>query len=386
MLSKQSSAIFRNSALVLTVSLAAYAQAPTLITQPIDESRLFTLAGNTRAEAIAANDQGRVPDNMPIEHILLQLQHSAQQEESVNTLIDQLHDPNSANYHHWLTASEFGLRFGLAQQDLSTVAGWLQSHGITVNSTYANGMLMDFSGTAGQIREAFHTEIHNLMVDGTPHIANMSDPQIPAALAPVIAGIVSLHNFWPHPMFNARANYTFTTNGITDFAVAPGDLATIYDLNPQFKAGTAGTGETVVVVEDSNLFTAADWTDFRKAFGLDRFTSGKLNTVHPAPAKGKNNCADPGVNGDSTEATLDAEYASAAAPNATISVATCADTATTFGGLIAIENMVYRRQRWTQRMRDGRACIAWDCGRNLPGLRQAIVADGRRRPAVQQGS
>ena len=66
MLSKQSSAIFRNSALVLTVSLAAYAQAPTLITQPIDESRLFTLAGNTRAEAIAANDQGRVPDNIPI--------------------------------------------------------------------------------------------------------------------------------------------------------------------------------------------------------------------------------------------------------------------------------------------------------------------------------
>jgi len=116
MLVKEVSAIFRNSALILTLSLAAYAQAPALITQPIDESRLFTLAGNTRAEAIAANDQGRVPDDMPIEHILLQLQHSAQQEESVNTLIDQLHDPNSANYHHWLTASEFGRRFGLAQQ------------------------------------------------------------------------------------------------------------------------------------------------------------------------------------------------------------------------------------------------------------------------------
>jgi subtilase family serine protease len=340
MLFKESSAILRHSALVLTLSLAAYAQAPPLITQPIDESRLFTLAGNTREEAIAANDQGRVPDDMPIEHILLQLQHSAPQEESVNTLIDQLHDPNSANYHHWLTASEFGRRFGLAQQDLTTVAGWLQSHGFTVNSTYANGMLMDFSGTAGQIQEAFHTEIHNLMVDGTPHIANMSDPQIPAALAPAIAGIVSLHNFWPHPMFTARANYTFTTMGITDFAVVPGDLATIYDLSPLFKAGTTGTGETVVVVEDSNLFKAADWTDFRKTFGLDRFTSGKLTTVHPEPSTGKNNCADPGVNGYSSEATLDAEYSSAVAPNATIAVATCADTATTFGGLIAIENMV----------------------------------------------
>jgi subtilase family serine protease len=340
MLVRKSNVIFRYSALAVTLSLGAYAQAPALITQPINESRLFTLAGNTRAEAIPANDQGRVPDNMPIEHILLQLQHSPQQEESVNTLIDQLHDPNSANYHHWLTASEFGQRFGLSQQDLSTVAGWLRSHGFTVNSTYANGMLMDFSGTAGQIREAFHTEIHNLMVNGAPHIANMSDPQIPAALAPAIAGIVSLHNFWPHAMVDTRANYTFTSNGFTDFAVVPGDLATIYDLNPLFKAGTTGTGETVVVVEDSNLFASADWTDFRKTFGLDRFTAGKLTTVHPAPATGKNNCANPGVNGDSIEATLDAEYASAAAPNATISVATCADTATTFGGLIAIVNMV----------------------------------------------
>jgi subtilase family serine protease len=338
MLSKERRTIFRASALVVTLSLATYAQAPAL-TQPIDESHLLTLAGNTRVEAIPPNDQGRVPDNMPVEHILLQLQHSAQQEESVNALIDELHDPNSANYHHWLTASEFGRRFGLAQQDLSTVAGWLQSHGFAVNATYANGMLMDFSGTAGQIREAFHTEIHNLVVDGTPHIANMSDPQIPAALAPAIVGIVSLHNFWPHPMFNARANYTFTTNGTTDFAVVPGDLAMIYNLNPLFKAGTTGTGETVVVVEDSNLFKAADWTNFRKTFGLDRFTSGKLTTVHPAPSTGKNNCADPGVNGDSSEATLDAEYASAVAPNAAILVATCADTAT-FGGLIAIENMV----------------------------------------------
>jgi len=338
MLSKERRTIFRASALVVTLSLATYAQAPAL-TQPIDESHLLTLAGNTRVEAIPPNDQGRVPDNMPVEHILLQLQHSAQQEESVNALIDELHDPNSANYHPWLTASEFGRRFGLAQQDLSTVAGWLQSHGFAVNATYANGMLMDFSGTAGQIREAFHTEIHNLVVDGTPHIANMSDPQIPAALAPAIVGIVSLHNFWPHPMFNARANYTFTTNGTTDFAVVPGDLAMIYNLNPLFKAGTTGTGETVVVVEDSNLFKAADWTNFRKTFGLDRFTSGKLTTVHPAPSTGKNNCADPGVNGDSSEATLDAEYASAVAPNAAILVATCADTAT-FGGLIAIENMV----------------------------------------------
>ena len=334
------SAILRNSAFVLAVSFAAYAQTPVLITQPINNNILFTLAGNTRPEANAANDQGPVPDNMPITHILLQLQHSAQQEQSVDNLIDQLHDPNSTNYHQWLTVSQFGQSFGLAQQDLTTIAGWLQSQGFTVNSVYPNGMLMDFSGTAGQIKTAFHTEIHNLMVDGTPHIANMSDPQIPAALARAIAGIVSLHNFWPHPMFSPRGDYTFTNgDGFTEYAVVPGDLATIYNLSPLFKAGTVGTSQTVVVVEDSNLYSTADWTNFRTTFGLSAYTGGKLTEVHPA-STGTNNCTSPGVNGDSIEAAVDAEYASAAAPNATIEVATCADTSTTFGGLIAIENLV----------------------------------------------
>ena len=61
---------------------------------------------------------------------------------------------------------QFGQSFGVAQQDLDAITQWLQSHGFTVNSIYPSRMLIDFSGTAGQIREAFHTEIHNLDVNG----------------------------------------------------------------------------------------------------------------------------------------------------------------------------------------------------------------------------
>ena len=78
-------------------------------------------------------------------------------------------------------------------------------------------MVIDFSGTAGQVREAFHTEIHHLDVNGIKHIANMSDPRIPAALAPAVVGIVSLHDFRPHPMRNARPDYS------------PGGLCGLYD-------------------------------------------------------------------------------------------------------------------------------------------------------------
>ncbi len=334
-------------AFVASFNFASYDQAavnagePTraLITQEIDESRTVTLKGNTRPEVNLMNDRGAVADDFQMEHMLLQLQRSPEQEQALKEFIDQLHTAGSPNFHRWLSAQEFGKRFGLAQEDLNTITTWVQSHGFQVNVVYPSGMLIDFSGSAGQVREAFRTEIHNFEVNGVQHIANMSDPQIPAALAAAVVGVVSLHDFMPRPMHMQRPNYTFTSGSYTYEAVVPPDLATIYNLNPLFGAGTSGQGQTIVVIEDTNLYTTADWTNFRSAFGLSGYTS-TLTPLHPAPASGTNNCSNPGVNGDDVEAIIDAEYASAAAPSAAIEVASCSDTNTTFGGLIALQNLL----------------------------------------------
>jgi len=246
-----------------------------LITSAVNENSRVTLAGNTRPEANAKNDRGRVSDDFALEHMLLQLQRPAEQEQALDQYIEELQVPSSANYHQWLTAEQFGERYGLAKADLSAITTWLQGHGFKVNVVYTSGMVIDFSGTAGMVRQAFQTEIHRLDVNGQSHIANMSDPRIPAALAPAIVGITSLHDFKPHTMYRSKANYTFTSDGETVQAVVPGDLATIYNLNPLFTAGTIGTGQTIVVVEDTN-FKAADWTTFRTTFGLTKYTGGKL--------------------------------------------------------------------------------------------------------------
>lgn len=328
-------------AFVLIFSAAIQAQdlrrAPALIHNSIDESKLVTLGGNTRPEVATAQDLGIVPDNFPLNHMLLQLQRAPQAEASVEQLIAELHDPKSPNFHHWVSAAEFGEKYGLARSDIDTITGWLQSHGFVINSIYPGGMVIDFSGTAGQVRDAFHTAIHNLNVNGVHHIANISDPRIPEALAPAVTGIVSLHDFRPHKMM--RPKYTFTYQGYPNWAVVPADLATIYDFNPLFSKGITGAGQTIAVIEDTNLYTSEDWITFRKTFGLAQYTSGSLVTEHPTPPSGANNCEDPGVNPDDVEAILDAEWASAAAPNAAIVVAACADT-TTFGLLIATQNLV----------------------------------------------
>jgi len=235
-----------------------------------------------------------------------------------------------------LTASEFGEKYGLADADIRTLTGWLESYGFVVNSVYPNGMLIDFSGNAGEVRLAFHTTIHNLEVNGVSHIANFSDPQIPEALTPAVAGITSLNDFRPHKM--SRPQYTYTYDRQAYEAMVPADLATIYDMNPLFTKGTTGSGQTVAVLEDSDLYNRADWVTFRSTFGLSQYTSGTLTTEHPEPTKGAANCTDPGVdiyNYDDDEATLDAEWASAAAPGAAIIVASCAE-----GPLTAMQNLV----------------------------------------------
>jgi subtilase family serine protease len=314
-----------------------------LIREAVDENKLITLAGNTRPEASAQNDSGAVADDLAIDHMILQLKRSPQEEQALAQFIDSLHDPKSPNFHQWLTAGEFGQNYGLAEPDLRTLTGWLESHGFVINSIYPSGMVIDFSGNAGQVRSAFHTQIHNLNVAGVHHIANFGDPRIPEALAPAVAGVVSMNDFRPHKMARpktTRPGYTYSFGGQTLQAVVPADLWTIYDFNPLFAKGITGTGQTIAVIEDSNLFNSRDWTTFRSSFGLSQYTSGSLTTTHPAPASGVTNCDSPGVNGDDFEAILDAEYSSAAAPGAAIVVAACADTAVTSGIYIAGVNLV----------------------------------------------
>ncbi len=320
------------------------------ITSAIDESRLAMLAGGTRPEATAKNDRGPVPENFRLEHMLLQLRRSPEQEHALDQYIEQLHDSKSPNFHHWLTAQEFGERYGLAQQDLATITGWLQSRGFAVNVVYPNSVLIDFSGTAAQVRNAFHTEIHYLDMKDARHIANMRDPQIPAALAPAIVGVVSLNDFRPRPALTASGlcdpSNPQPTQPSNCFSVVPADLATIYNFSPLFTRGISGQGQTIVVLEDSDVFSTADWTKFRSTLGLAGFSSGSFTQTNPAPPSGLSNCSDPGPTVDDGEAIVDAEWASAAAPSAAIQLASCASASLpgeafpTFGALIALQNLI----------------------------------------------
>jgi len=310
------------------------------ILKPIDETNLVRLEGDTHPLARPEYDRGPLADGLPMEHMLLQLKRSPQQEQALQKLIAELYNPLSPNYHKWLTSREFGRMFGPSRQDIETITKWLKSHGFQVNVVYTSGMLIDISGTAGLVHDAFHTEMHKYNIEGVEHIANASDPQIAAALAPVVEGFASLNDFMPRPAMQKRAARPEPQFDSFVLDVGPQDFATIYNLTPLWTASTpiTGQGQTIVVIEDTDM-DPADWSTFRSAFGLSSF-SGTLAQIHPAPPSGKDNCKDPLTNSDESEAALDAEWSGAVAPDAAIEVASCADTKTTFGGLIAAQNLL----------------------------------------------
>lgn len=327
------------------------------ITQEINESQRTVLHGNTHPLARPQFDRGAAPADLAMDRMLLVLKRSPAQEAAVEKLIAEQQDKSSPNYHKWLTPVEFGQQFCASDQDIAAITRWLESHGFAVNNVAHGRDLIEFSGTAGQVAEAFHAPIHNFVVNGEAHWANVNDPSIPKALESVVAGVNSLHNFYPKPMNHVnrppqrapgaasdgsvKSQVTFNNNNQTCgiaffsgannvvqcFGLGPTDFATIYNVLPLWNAGIDGTGETIAIVADSNINTA-DVSDFRSIFGLP--VNPPVVTV---------NGPDPGVqtNGNEVEAILDVEWSGAVAKNATINLVVSKDAATSGVNLSATD-------------------------------------------------
>jgi len=341
--------------LVWFASLASLAAAqqggvPARIAQPIDETKLTVLKGNTHPLAQPQSDRGPAPSNLPLNRMLLVLQRSPEQATTLDTLLTQQQDKSSPSYHTWLTPAQFGQQFGPADQDIQTITLWLESHGFRVNRVANGRVTIEFSGTAAQVKEAFHTEIHKYSVNGKDHWANSTDPQIPTALTPVVAGIASLHNFPRQPLYRfvgvfsrskqtghyqlagpvsaASALFTGGANcglaGSSCYGLAPYDFATIYNVLPLWNATSPidGTGQTIAIVSQSDIYPQ-DFSDFRSDFGLPAAT---LNIIYDGPNPGKL-----AFQGDELESDLDVEWSGAVAKGATIDLVVSASTTSSAG-------------------------------------------------------
>lgn len=308
---------------------------PARVVETVDDTKTVTLSGNVHPFARAAFDQGALPDSQPMTRMLLLLERSSAQEQSLKQLIDAQQTKNSGNYHAWLTPEQFGQQFGPADSDVQAVTDWLTRSGFQIANVAKGKGVIEFSGNVGQVRTAFHTQIHKFVVNGEEHFANVSDPAIPEALAPVVAGVAALHNFQKYPSIVKSGTYRrykgsnqlqplFTFGNPALYAIGPGDFAKIYNI----PSGATGAGQSIAVIAQTNINTQ-DVVDFRTMFGLSN-ASGYVCTAPATPAGCQFtvvlNGPDPGIVGpgtptdDEIESDLDSQWAGAVAPGANINL------------------------------------------------------------------
>jgi subtilase family serine protease len=321
------------------------------ISGAIGSDQMVTMTGHIPRNARPEYDQGPVDSSFQLSQVTLLTLPSPSQQKDLNRLLSELQDPSSGNYHKWLTPEQYANRFGLSANDVQKISTWLKSQGLNVISVARSRNWIVFSGTASQIGSAFRTEIHHYNVNGEMHFANATAPSIPAAMAGIATGIRGLDDFHPRPMSiqrvpqvqNARPNFFDNHFSRPDF-LAPGDIATIYDLKPLYSAGIDGTGQKLVVVGQTDIFLA-DINDFRTGFGLSPIscTTSSSNVI---TACDSNNFkyvldgADPGLSthGDITESDLDLEWSGATARGAQIIFVNSTDVFTSF--YFAIDNQL----------------------------------------------
>ena len=304
--------------------IAQFARAQSLApaVQSVSPPARVTLSGNVHPLAQARYDHGAVSDAAPASRMLLLLRRSPEQEAALQEFLLQVHRPGAPTFHAWLKPEQFAAKFGHSDADIASVTNWLQSQGFTNFHLSKARNFLEFSGTVGQIRNAFQTEIHSYVINSEEHHANDRDPQIPSSLASLVAGLVTLNDFPPksHATVLGTAKFDSASHKIIAdwtfrqglYPLAPGDFAVQYNLNPVYTAGTNGSGVSIGIVSASNVDPSVVDT-YRTFFGLP---ANPVNVVLDG--------ADPGLNGAAIEAYLDVELAGSVAPRAKIVLYTSA--------------------------------------------------------------
>jgi Pro-kumamolisin, activation domain/FG-GAP-like repeat len=331
---------------------------PLIDSAKINNNQLTSLKGTVPLRVANSVDAGAMNTTTVIPSMTLLLRRSPDQQKQFDAYLSSLNNPASPNFHKWLKPSQIGQKYGPNTKDIAAVKSWMTAQGLTVKSVSPTGTLVHFAGPVGAVQSAFHTQLHQYMSGGKLHFANATEQQLPSALTSVVAGAVSLSDFFPESLVKNTApvkrnaqgkwtaadgpssNFNFSFNGNIFNDVVPADLNTIYNVNPLWQEDTPirGAGQTVAVLERTDVLDA-DVATFRQTF-MPPDAGGVFAQVHPAGFEGDTSCLDPGTNGDEGEAALDAEWGGAAAPDANVILASCADNGSVFGPFQAAENLL----------------------------------------------
>lgn len=226
-------------------------------------------------------------------------------------LLQQLYDPASPNYHHYLTPEQFTEMFGPSEQDYQAVIAFAKANGLNVTGTYANRMLVDVDGAVSDIQKTFHVtmRLYHHPTENRNFYAPDVAPSVPSALS--VLDINGLNNYvLPRPLFIQRpsGSSSLASQSLTGSAPDGSGSYFGYDFRDAYAPGVSltGAGQTVALFECADYFDA-DIARYVALAGLPAIPLQRVlvEGAEPAPAAGD------GVN---VEVALDIEMVNCMAP------------------------------------------------------------------------
>ena len=228
-------ACFAAAIFALILPLSAYGQASTLATRHVRDAV-------TSGQAALV---GRVPGTQVLRlNIALPLRNEAE----LDQLLQQIYDPNSPNFHRYLGVEEFTERFGPSQTDYEDVIRFARVSGLQVTGTAANRMIVDVTGTASQIEQAFHVTLGLYQHPTEPRIFYAPDREPTTDLTVAVWHVTGLDNFSiPRPASLGR----HPTGGGKTTGSGPDGYFLGSDLRAAYYGASAltGSGQSVGLVE-----------------------------------------------------------------------------------------------------------------------------------------
>ncbi len=241
----------------------------------------------------------------------------------LDSFVQAVSTPGSPQYRHFLTSAQFQNTFGPTPQAVASVTAQLRSLGLHIDQTL--GSVMTVSGSTAAVGSALHTSFEQYrLTSGRVVHANMSAPQLPVTVAPLVQSVIGLNNLVlpqhapvvPRPAPGSlNPNYTGgecfgqdTGASAPYHYYTPQQLASRYGLSPYYSSNDLGSGVTVALFE-LEPFSSSDISTYKSCFGA----SNTVTTVRVNGGAGSG----PGPNG---EAALDIEDVVSLAPKAAIKV------------------------------------------------------------------
>ena len=250
-----------------------------LVSAEVDETRTKRLLNHRAAWAVSENESGSVPDDIALQQLSVELNRTVDRERAFQQLLADQQNPMSPKFHQWLTPVEIGERYGASQHDIDAVARWLTTQGLTGVLVANSRTRITFNGTAGAVSKAFKTRLSYFTVRSERRIGNADDPQVPAALAPVVRSVRGLttERYYPqhtsrsgvfhHQPYSSQPDFTNCSGSVCDHVIFPADFATIFNIQSTLSQGIAGNGQSIAIVGRARV-NSADLQNFMQLTGV----------------------------------------------------------------------------------------------------------------------